>query len=206
MTTEPVPEVPSSDVLDEVVLDALDTLDAPEESEGFRIDNEGNADWAARKLAKTRSALVAATVLATRQKDAILDAVRPHLDAIDRWYAAERDRREADAERWEALLADYHRAVLRLDDRAKTIRLPHATLSARKNPDRWETDDEKVIEWAQTANPAILRTKVEIDRREMKQALVNIGGTATFAGEIVPGVTVLPGETKFSVETNEVER
>ena len=136
--------------------------------------------------------------------------IEPYLTPVLEWQAEQIERLGAEAERWETLLVSYHRAVLAENDREKTIKLPHGTLSSRKAPDKWEFDDEAFIAWAKANAPDLVRTKDEVAKSKVKDALKGScrgdGAVATDSGEIVPGVTVTIGEPSFTVTTEEVAR
>lgn len=121
---------------------------------------------------------------------------------VTAWLDAERHRLSTD---WlEEQLAAYHEARLLDDPRAKTISLPSGSLKARKTPDQWNVENvETVLSWAHDVRPELIRTKVELDRAEMKRHLkVAADGVVVdpATSEIAPGVTVTPGEVRFSVE------
>lgn len=230
MTTERLadtPVIPTDP--EEAVLAALEDLDAPTGDTGrmerfgdgrFRLADAGQADWAARKLARATDQLNEAKALAARQRQAILDAVAPHLRTIDDWLAEEQGRIEGEVGHWEALLTQYHRDQLEADPKGpRTIRLPHATLSARKLPDRWEFTEE-FERWAKGHRPDLLRTEVTKPAAKKALAVTDQGtpvadvvtGPVTEDGEIptaaveVPGVTVTLGEVRFSVEVEGVAK
>lgn len=214
---------------EEAALAALEDLDAPTGDAGrmealgdgrFRLADAGQADWALRKLARVTSRLAEVHAVASRQRQAILDAVAPHLRMIDDWATEEEGRISGEIAHWEGLLVEYHRSVLSDDPKgAKTIRLPHGTLSARKLPDHWEFTEE-FEGWAKGHRPDLLRT--EVTKPEAKKAIALTGdgtpvadvvtGPVTEDGAIptaaveVPGVTVTLGEVRFSVSTEEVAK
>lgn len=199
---EDLPQIPTPDEIEGAVFASLDQLDPAEESDGgFVVHDESSADWAVRKLARARGRQLEVTALAKRQRDAVLAAVQPYLDPIDEWAGEEIDRLEKDASFFESLLLTYHRSVLAEDPRAKTIKLPHGTLSSRKLPDRWEFDEPAFIEWASENADDLLRTKVEIYKAEAKKRLSVDELGVVYDGELVPGVVVTPGEPSFTVST-----
>lgn len=104
-------------------------------------------------------------------------------------------------------LRRYHEAALRLDPKAKTIGLPNGSLKARAGQARFVYDDEEAcVSWLADNAPDMVRVKREVDKVRMKARLAVLDGHAVSAdGEIVPGVSVLPGETSFTVDTGEVE-
>jgi phage host-nuclease inhibitor protein Gam len=204
-----LPDLPTPSDIDDGVLHVFDELDAPEgepSGDGFRVLDEGQADWALRKLTAVRSSLADADALATRQIEAILAMVEPYLSPIREWHEAQSERLGNEIGFWEGLLELYHRDVVLADDpKAKTVTLPHGTLKARKSPDRWEFD-EAFLDWARNIAPEFIRTKEEADKALAKKTLkVAPNGHAVYdlpQGPVdVPSVTVTPGDISFTVET-----
>lgn len=134
------------------------------------------------------------------QAEAVVAAEKERLDT---WLHEQRARH--DTSFLEAALAGYHEARLARDPRARTIHLPSGTLVARQQPDRWEIDDEVLLDWAALHFPGLVRTKVEVDRATTKKALTvtDDGSTVTADGDPVPGVLVEPGGIGFTVKPSE---
>lgn len=163
----------------------------------FRIDDTGQADWAMRKLARVAEQQSEVDELAARQ-----------IEPIERWRRNEQAKLDRERLFWEALLLEYHRAVLGADSSAKSIRLPHGQLKSRQGQPQWHFVDDEFISWANARGlDALVRVKFEVDKVNAKEALIvdPDGLVATSDGEIVPGVSVTPGERSFTVEP-EVER
>lgn len=209
-----LPDLPTPNEIDDGVLRAFDALDAPEmvpdDEGGFRISDAGQADWALRKLAGVRAKQAETDELAARQIQAIQAMVAPYLEPIHEWHRAQIERLSNDASFWEGMLTLYHRdVVLAEDEKAKTVNLPHGTLSARKKPDQWKFGDEEFMAWARNVAPELIRTKDEVDKALAKKTLkVGQFGEAILdlpAGQVTAsGVEVVPGEVTFKIETGEV--
>jgi len=115
--------------------------------------------------------------------------------AIEAWRGAEHGRLGTQREHWEALLGQYHRQRLEEDEKAKTIRLPHGTLTARKLPDGIVIEDEDaLLKWARTEAPDYVRTRVDLNHSAIKSAVLK-------SGEIIPGVSATVGEVRYAVTT-----
>lgn len=166
--------------------EAIDGPDPVPSGEGhaWSIDDLGSADWAMRKLAKVEGEIAAAEALVA---DRVAD--------LNEWLEGERARLETQRENWTSLLGNFHRAQLEDDADRKTIRLPSGTLVARKQPDRVDIPNPAmVLDWAlQGQHDEYVRVKEELDRSAVKQAVLK-------DGEVIPGVSPVPGEVKFSAE------
>lgn len=152
-----------------------------EERESFRIADEGAANWALRKLARIRA-----------EQDKNRDLAQLEIDRVNAWLDEVNVQLGARAEFFEGHLIDYHRGLLAEDEKKKTIKLPAGTLKARKVPDNVEISDD-FLEHAQVARPDLVRTKYEVDRKAVKEAVLK-------DGEILPGVTRIEGTTSYTVE------
>ena len=186
--------------------------EAPEGDEAraaFRVESPDAAEWAMRKLAKAEAELNdAAALMVTEQR------------RISEWFTAQRDRISHDAAFFESLLTDWMRRLCDAElaevggdwskVRHKTRRLPSGEVNARQAPDSWAaTDEPAFIAWAETALPELVRVKKSANivnaKAELDAVSVKGGSGAIMVinpatGELVPGITVTPGEVHYSVK------
>lgn len=141
--------------------------------------------WRRRKIAQ-----------AEQVAQAVIERAQEHVAA---------ERKRFDPAFLEDRLRAYHRARLADDPKAKTLRFPSGELTARKQPERWDIDDETFLAWAQrTGRAEFVRTKVEVDRQAAKRRLsVKDGIVVTDDAELVPGVSVTPGDIALTVKTGD---
>lgn len=202
------PAMPKPDELEDAVVRNLDALDVPQEDDGrWTITDEGSADWALRKLSKIRGQIAMVEVQADRQLGAILEAIAPYLEPIKAWREEQVERFAKEAKHWEGVLVEYHRSVLAEDDNAISIKLAHGTLSSRKQPDKWDFDDDAVIAWAADHAPEFVRVKQEVDKALIKRTVVaGLNGEVAMPADetYVPGISVTVGERRFEVSTEGV--
>lgn len=183
----------------------LEALGAPEQPDApWRIEGREQADWAARKRAKALRQLEAVKTDAATQRAEIMEAIVSYLYPIDTFEAEETERLGREVAHWEAKLAEYHRDQLKEDDRLKTIKLPHAVLHSRKNPDKWEFTDA-FLSWAEANLPFSVVTKKQVDKVSAKGSLkdaqrLDDGHVVGPEGDIIPGLVVLPGDTNYTIE------
>ena len=154
-------------------------FDGGERVGGWRVTDAGSADWALRRIAEKRGHLA---------------EIEEHADEViaqvTAWLEGERQREEPRIEFFASLLADYHRDLLAADPKAKTVHLLNGKLVARQTPDRVEVDESKVP----TLPLEFQRVKIEADKKAL---LAHIKAT----GELPNGVTLVPGEIKFTAKT-----
>ncbi len=155
-----------------------------------RLPDEVTDYWAPiliRRLARRRRRMEDARTVADAEKA-----------RIDDWLKEQAHRYRTDE--LEQALAGFHAARLVDDPDAKTLRFPAGDLISRAGQAEWDFD-ESFLEWAERERPELLRRKVEIDRVAAKKAVtVALGVAFDEAGEVVPGVTVTPGATSFTVK------
>jgi len=152
--------------------------DAARAAHNWAIDNPDAADWALCRIGEAVEALAEVDGVFERQ-----------LRQLQNWRDREHDARQRTVAYFESKLADYHRELLDENPKNKTVHLPHGTLTARKAPDR--------VEIAEGMAPALplefQRVTITADKRGV---LAHIKAT----GEILPGVTLISGELKFTAK------
>lgn len=190
--------------LDDAQLDAqvdaiLSDPEAASETGLFEVNNKDRANRAVWKIGRIQADL--------DDDEALFRAERARLDE---WITDRRVRAEKAIEFLTTLTAGFHAIVLEEDPKKKTIKLPAGDLTARKQPDQWVVDDpEYLIQWAEQAGwREVIRTRdPEVDRPALKRTFhVTPDGVLSPDGERVPGVTVVPGETKFVVKPRVVDQ
>lgn len=181
---------PWADAVDERQID--DDPEAALNHDRFRIADNGQADWAMRKLARTVTSQHEVDELAARQAE-----------PIERWRRNEQARLDRERLFWEALLVEYHRGLVETDPKATSVRLPHGVLRSRQGQPQWQFTDDEFITWANTRGlDALVRVKFEVDKANAKEALnvADDGSVTTTDGEIAAGVSVAPAVRNFKVE------
>lgn len=142
---------------------------------------------------------------ALAEQEAVYKAERERLDL---WIEGERRRHGHRVRFIDACLEVFHRARLAEDPTgAKTIRLPHGELVARKAPDTVRVDDDVFVPWAEKNAPDLLNPPKP--RTPAKTAIraaigdIMADGTVVNAdtGEFLPGVVFVDGEVRFTVKT-----
>lgn len=150
----------------------------------FSVGDLAQADQVLRRIARIR-----------RQWAALDDVYATEIERLTERRNAERDKADRQIARAEELLAGFHRAALAEDPKAKTIRLPHGELVARKAPDRVEVDPDVFLDAVSEDSP-LVRTTIKRDP-DRKALLAHIRDT----GEALPGVELVTGEVRYSTRT-----
>lgn len=171
---------------------AIEELPFKYERERYQIEDINQANWALRKIAAAKAAIKEREELA-----------RAEIERINKWLESETEELQRDIDFFTGLLEEYHREQLAKDSKAKTIKLPYGVLKMRKQQPQYQRDDVAIKEWAAKNRPDVLvPQEPKLDWAALKKSLQITGGQAIDpeTGEVVPGITVIEREPKFSVE------
>lgn len=165
----------------------------------FAISNREQALYVAKKL----------KAIEARRADAV-GALQKELQAIQALIDRENRRADQRAAFWRDHLIFYHRRLLEVDPRAKTVEVyPGVQLVARKGQDGLDYGDEATLaKFLQEHLPEYARIKVEVEKTALKGAAkVQDDGSvivATPDGEaiVLPGVRFKPGAVKHDVKVS----
>lgn len=182
--------------------DELDQTDAPPiDLSAGESDALAQADWHLRHL----------RVLG-RQREQLLDVFQAEQERLAERLAARLALIDAKADWHSKPVEDLHKALLEADEKRKSIALPNGTLKSRKGQDSWEYEDEEAfISWARSKHPELVRVTHAVNKADVKKtfraATPGEEGQAVdpATGEPIPGVTVKPGETRFSIDLGDDE-
>jgi phage host-nuclease inhibitor protein Gam len=88
---------------------------------------------------------------------------------------------------------------LRENDPKAKVSTPYGKISVRKQPAKWNYEDEKVLEWLKlNGKLALVRIKEEVNKAELKKVFKN--GVDLETGEVIPGIIIEDGYDKITVE------
>lgn len=87
------------------------------------------------------------------------------------------------------------------DSKKKSLKLPFGTLQFKKSADKYEYEDEKLLQFInENQLTGLTRTKIELNKADIKKALVIEDNRILLDGKEIDSVKITPGETKFSVK------
>lgn len=165
----------------------------PEGSSGWRIADDGCAEWAVCKIAEERAELARIKELAEAQIARIEDKVA----------AAER-RCENGTRFFTNKLAEYFETVPHKKTKTKeSYRLLSGTLAKKLGGRSMKQDDAKLLEYLKASgNEDMIKTTESPKWGEFKKRLEIMGGQVidTATGEIVEGVAIVEKPDTFAVE------
>ena len=184
-------------------MDALRKMDfdeainmTEEEKQGFKITDGSSADWCLRKVRALKE-----------QQDENTQLAMAEIERITEWVTGENGKLQNGIIFFENLLIQYHMLIYRyrVDDKKKTISLPHGKLKARAQQPEFIRDDVKLVEYLRnTGRTNFIKVIEKPEWDEFKKIVeVAIDGKTvvdTQTGEIVEGVTAEIRPPKFTVE------
>ena len=160
-----------------------------EAKQRFRVEDDGAAAWAMRKLRTIRS---------KQAENAQLYA--DELARLNLWLDEVNKPLDNDANYFESLLNDYAiRCRDNSDDGRKSLNLPTGKVTTRLGGPRWEVDSEPFLAWAKTNQPDLIRIKEEPNIQALKEFTVKDDVAITSDGEVIPGVRISYPEVSVTI-------
>ena len=181
----------------------MDRLQGDHAREDWRIEDDGRADYALRKIGALES---------SKAKRAAY--VAAEIERLQAWQSHEDQQDQRGIDFFTSHLSRYADQLVAdgvLHAKRKSYKLPHGTLQFRAKAITFARNAEELLPWAVALG--LIRTKTEVDWEAVKARLViaievtAIGERHTVidqgTGEVVPGVTVeSPAHDEFSVKTS----
>ena len=173
--------------IDEIVFEDQHGVSEAKKPEGFLIDDQEKATWAAHRMLQAESRIEERSKLAKEYKL-----------KIDTWLEKANESDEATIETMRFLLTPYLRSELAGRKRRRSIDLLGAKLGFRKLPERVEViDSEAAISFCESNHPEAVIVKKELSRSELRSIAQK--------GELIPGVVLDGGEDRLYVKANDPE-
>jgi len=181
----------------------LESYEAPEdlddtENQRFRIQDDNQADWALRKIARARQDLKEAEETAAIE-----------IEKINRWLDGQRDESLRTERFFTALLQEYYEPRFMTNPDKKTYKLPSGKVQRRTQQPQFDRDNEALLAWLkQREMTDYIEVKETPKWGELKQQVQVVGEHVVIKdgplkGEIVDGVEVVHRPPTFRVVTTE---
>lgn len=175
-----------TDIEEIVFEDDRDIQDA-KKPEGFVVDDQEKATWAAHRMLQAESRIEERTRLAKEYKL-----------KIDSWLEGANQADETTIETMRYLLTPYLRSELAGKKRRRSVDLLGAKLGFRKLPERVEVvDTDAAISFCESNHPEAVVVKKELSRSELRRIAQK--------GELIPGVVLDGGEDRLYVKASDPE-
>jgi len=181
----------------------LESYEAPEdladtENQRFRIQDDNQADWALRKIARARQDLKEAEETAAME-----------IEKINRWLDGQRDESLRTELFFTVLLQEYYEPRFMTNPDKKTYKLPSGKVQRRTQQPLFDRDNEALLAWLkQRGMTDYVEVKETPKWGELKQQVQVVGEHVVIKdgplkGEIVDGVEVVHRPPTFRVVTTE---
>lgn len=158
----------------------------------FRVDNDGAANWALRKIKSLQ-----------KEKEANTELAREEIAKINKWLEQENGVLDNSISHFETLLQEYATSLRQKDEKFKSLKLPNGSFGFRKSQPKWTMDNQAVVEsLEQQGNHDLIRIKKEPDKAAIKKYFKVGNGKAydPTTGEVLDGVTVMDQPDSFNVK------
>lgn len=181
----------------------LESYEAPEdlddtENQRFRIQDDNQADWALRKIARARQDMKEAEETAAME-----------IEKINRWLDGQRDESLRTERFFTALLQEYYEPRFMTNPDKKTYKLPSGKVQRRTQQPQFDRDNEALLAWLkQREMTDYIEVKETPKWGELKQQVQVVGEHVVIKdgplkGEIIDGVEVVHRPPIFRVITTE---
>lgn len=167
--------------------EAIDYDEAEDTVDAWQVQDEAGAEWAIRKIAAAQLRIDNVRKLAESERA-----------RLAHWEATTTQPDQTTIDALTEKLTAWHARILEADAERKTIKLPHGTLSARKQPQAWEWDEATYMDWALVKAPDTIKQPDPcIDKTAAKKYAQELLETT---GEVPPGATPIERGVSFTVK------
>ena len=161
-----------------------------EESGEFRITDDVMADWAVEKINAARA-----------ERDRLVSLAQEKIEQLQEKRQLYITNFEESTSYLRAKLMDYFMTVKTQDTKTmKKYKLVSGTLVLKRQQPVYERDEAKLLTWAETTAPELVKVKKEVSWADLKKQADVSGDKLLLDGEIIPGVTVIEREDVFEVQ------
>jgi len=170
----------------------VEELDLTTVDEGFSIQNMDQANFIAKKVKEVRAEMEEAAETA----QAYLESYQ---EKISNWLEKTQNPLRNQEAYLLRLLENFARTKLEGSNK-KSLKLIEGTLQFRKQQDKYEYEDNVLLTYAENNLPQFIKTKLSVDKTELKKKATVKNGELYIDGVLVPGVTVTAQDEKFDVK------
>lgn len=181
------------ELFDSITEQEVRDLKIETEKESFAITNDEQANFFLRRIEELRFEKDKINMMCDKEIEAFNTRVNT--------YRNEEVRKIDNAENYFSVLLENYARIQLADSKKKSLKLPFGTLSFKKSPDKYTYEDKELMEFIkQNELNQFIRTKEEINKKDLKASLTIKDGQAFYEDKIVEGVSFTPGEQKFSIK------
>ncbi|MED2978241.1 host-nuclease inhibitor Gam family protein [Bacillus swezeyi] len=190
--------------IEEIKKDLMDAM--PQENEGpeiFEVHDLETAAEAQRRVAYFKRKQAEIDAVADKQ----IERLKREILQLEYWRVEEKKEYVRRENFYKHRLERYMREEVRkMQDNGKkpkkTIKLPYGTIKLVKQQPEYQRNENDLLKYAESKG--FVRVKKDVDWAAIKNKAKVFGDNLIDAdGELIPGVTVVDREDKFTVEVNE---
>ncbi|UZN53063.1 host-nuclease inhibitor Gam family protein [Bacillus paralicheniformis] len=190
--------------IEEIKKDLMDAM--PQEEEGpeiFEVHDLETAAEAQRRVAYFKRKQAEIDAVADKQ----IERLKMEIEQLEHWQEEAKKEYVERENFYKHRLERYMREEVRKMQEngkkpKKTIKLPYGTIKLVKQQPEYQRNENDLLEYAESKG--FVRVKKDVDWATIKQKAKVFGDKLIDAdGELIPGVTVVDREDKFTVEVNE---
>ena len=140
------------------------------------------------------------------ERDKVNELVDQELTRVQKQYEAYRiselNKIDGQIKYFSGLLESYANKEL-MNSKKRSIKLPHGTLSIKKQQDKFEYNEEEVMQWLKDNGQEKYintQTKEVLNKKELKKQGFNHNGQLFIDDMPVKGVTIIHQEDKFEIK------
>lgn len=163
-----------------------------EEKEVFVIDSDAKAEWALKKIRA-----------AEEETDRLMALIVHEQMELEKKEKELMDKLEQDTGYLKHLLSEYMQTVKTKSTKTQsTYQLLSGKLVYKFPTMDYKRDEEKLLAWAESSQPELVKVKKSIDWAELKKKLVVTpsGAVATMDGEVIEAIQAEEKPGKFEVK------
>lgn len=192
------------DEIEEIKQDLMDAM--PQEDEGpeiFEVHDLDTAAEAQRRVAYFKRKQAEIDEVAEKQ----IERLKAQMERLEHWQEEAKKEYVERENFYKHRLERYMREEVRKMQEngkkpKKTIKLPYGTIKLVKQQPEYQRNENDLLEYAESKG--FVRVKKDVDWAAIKNKAKVFGDKLIDAdGELIPGVTVVDREDKFTVEVNE---
>lgn len=190
--------------IEEIKKDLMDAM--PQEEEGpeiFEVHDLETATEAQRRVAYFKRKQAEIDAVADKQ----IERLKMEIEQLEHWQEEAKKEYVERGNFYKHRLERYMREEVRKMQEngkkpKKTIKLPYGTIKLVKQQPEYQRNENDLLEYAESKG--FVRVKKDVDWAAIKKKAKVFGDKLIDAdGELIPGVTVVDREDKFTVEVNE---
>jgi len=170
------------------------------ENNHFIIDNDSKANWALRKIRHMKKKQNKNKELAESQ----IEKIQKEIDEIEHWLEKENEKVQKNIDFMKSKLKNYAMELKDDNPDLKTHNLPFGALKFRKRQPKWNYNDDKLLEFAESNLEEAVKIKKKVDKRKLKKKAEVVGNKAVLedTGEVIDGIKVVERPEKFKIDVD----